>query len=198
MKKSILVFGLGFLQKSLIEQCKSLGLYVVGMDITDDALLRDEVDAFEVVAGDDFEGSLAVAKKYAVSGVVCAATDKPLVMMARVAEALLLPFYSVDTAKWSTDKLLMKQRFELGGVPHAKGRLMGCIEEFESEGWNYPVIVKPRDNSGSRGVIYCENEAQVCEAMTEAMQYTKKGNVLVEEFIDGPEYSIELVILSAY
>ena len=84
MKKSILVFGLGFLQKSLIEQCKSLGLYVVGMDITDDALLRDEVDAFEVVAGDDFEGSLAVAKKYAVSGVVCAATDKPLVMMARV------------------------------------------------------------------------------------------------------------------
>ncbi|RGZ50935.1 hypothetical protein DW831_06755 [Bacteroides uniformis] len=55
MKKSILVFGLGFLQKSLIEQCKSLGLYVVGMDITDDALLRDEVDAFEVVAGDDFE-----------------------------------------------------------------------------------------------------------------------------------------------
>ena len=111
MKKSILVFGLGFLQKSLIEQCKSLGLYVVGMDITDDALLRDEVDAFEVVAGDDFEGSLAVAKKYAVSGVVCAATDKPLVMMARVAEALLLPFYSVDTAKWSTDKLLMKQRF---------------------------------------------------------------------------------------
>ena len=48
MKKSILVFGLGFLQKSLIEQCKSLGLYVVGMDITDDALLRDEVDAFEV------------------------------------------------------------------------------------------------------------------------------------------------------
>lgn len=191
MKKSILVFGLGFLQKSLIEQCKSHLMYVVGMDITDDALLRDEVDAFEVVAGDDFEGSLAVAKKYAVSGVVCAATDKPLVMMARVAEALLLPFYSVDTAKWSTDKLLMKQRFELGGVPHAKGRLVGCIEEFESEGWNYPVIVKPRDNSGSRGVIYCENEAQVCEAMTEAMQYTKKGNVLVEEFIDGPEYSIE-------
>ena len=127
MKKSILVFGLGFLQKSLIEQCKSLGLYVVGMDITDDALLRDEVDAFEVVAGDDFEGSLAVAKKYAVSGVVCAATDKPLVMMARVAEALLLPFYSVDTAKWSTDKLLMKQRFELSHKNDHLGWQSNCI-----------------------------------------------------------------------
>ena len=72
MKKSILVFGLGFLQKSLIEQCKSLGLYVVGMDITDDALLRDEVDAFEVVAGDDFEAHSPVAKENMLSAESCA------------------------------------------------------------------------------------------------------------------------------
>lgn len=191
MKKSILIFGLGFLQRSIIEQCKKLGLYTIGVDITDDAECRDEVDAFEVAAGDDFDATLAIAKKYNVSGVITAATDKPLVMMARIAEVLHLPFYSVETAEWSTDKLLMKQRFIIGGVPCAKGKIISDFKEFSSESWTYPVIVKPRDNSGSRGVMCCKDEQEVRVAIQEAKQNTKKESVLVEEFIDGPEYSIE-------
>lgn len=190
-RPSILIFGLGPLQASLIEQCRAQRLYTVGIDISSDAECKEAVDAFEVVAGDDFEKTLEVAKKYQVSGVITAATDKPLVMMARVAEEMKLPFFSVQTARWSTDKQQMKQRFMEYSVPCARGVEIKGPDEMDSIPWNYPVIVKPRDNSGSRGVIYCTNQEEAKKAIDEAFEYTKKNSVLVEEFIEGQEYSIE-------
>lgn len=188
-KKSILVFGVGELQKSIINRAHLMGLYVVGIDPCEDAFAKDDCDAFEVVGSQDYEGTIAVAQKYGVSAIVTAATDKPLVMMARVAKALNLPFYSEETARWSTDKFQMKQRFIEGGVPCAKGRLISCIEEAED--LNYPIIVKPRDNSGSRGVKICNTPTELKESIDEALQYSHLDSVLVEEVIEGPEYSIE-------
>ena len=189
--KSILVFGTGPLQQSLIERCKLKGLFTVGIDPNSNAECKKCVDAFELVPGDDFEATVAIAQKYNISGVITSATDKPLVMMARVAEKLNLPFFSVETAIISTDKLLMKEKFLEAGLPCAKGFLVSNQSELSTLCINFPVIVKPRDNSGSRGVIYCENLESAEKAVEEAMQYTKKGNVLVEEFIEGQEYSIE-------
>ena len=188
-KKSILVFGVGELQKSIILRAKKMGLFVVGIDPCEDAYCKSEVDAFEVVGGQDFEGTVAVAEKYQVSAIVTAATDKPLVMMARVAEKLHFPFYSEETAVWSTDKFQMKQRFLEGDVPCAKGRLIHHADEAKD--LFFPVICKPRDNSGSRGVKLCQDldELQVC--IDEALQYSHMDTVLVEEFIEGREFSIE-------
>lgn len=188
-KKSVLIFGVGPLQKSIIDRAKLMGLYTVGIDPCEDATCRDCVDAFEIVGGQDFDGTMAVAKKYQIDAIVTAATDKPLVMMARVAKELNLPFYSVETAQWSTDKFQMKERFELGGVPHAQGRLISKVEE--AEGLIFPVIVKPRDNSGSRGVKLCRDKNELQISIDEALENSKLDTVLVEEFIEGPEYSIE-------
>lgn len=197
-KTAILIFGVGSLQQSLIEHCKAQGLYTVGIDPCEDAVCRHLVDAFEVVGGQDYDNTLAVAQKYGVSGVITAATDKPLIMMARVAQAIHLPFYSVDTAVISTDKMLMKQKFIEGGVPCARGFVLDDIDKLSEYSFDYPIIVKPRDNSGSRGVIYCENEQDVRNAWNEAIPYTRKASVLVEEYIDGPEFSIESIHYNGY
>ena len=85
-KKSVLIFGAGPLQKSIIDRAKLMGLYTVGIDPCPDAFCKDEVNAFEVVEGQDFEGTCAVVEKYGIDAIVTAATDKPLVMMARIAE----------------------------------------------------------------------------------------------------------------
>jgi len=191
MKDSILIFGVGDLQKSIIERCKLKNLFVVGIDPQAQASCRNLVDAFEIVNGQVFEKTIEVAERYNVKGIVTAATDKPLVMMARVAEKLQLPFFSVETAEWSTDKLMMKQKFQESGIPCANGFILNSVDELTELKVDYPVIVKPRDNSGSRGVIYCNNLKEVEIAVKEALQYTKKGNVLIEEFIEGQEYSIE-------
>lgn len=168
-----------------------MGLFTVGIDPCEDAYSRSECCAFEVVGGQDYEGTLAVAKKYNIAAVVTAATDKPLVMMARIAKELNLPFYSVETAEWSTDKFQMKQRFIEGGVPCAQGRLIHSAEEAKD--LYFPVICKPRDNSGSRGVKLCRDLQELQECIDEALQYSKLDTVLVEEFIEGREFSVESI-----
>ena len=188
-KKAVLIFGVGPLQESIIKRAKKMGLYTVGIDPCEDATCRDDVDAFEVVGGQDYEGTCAVVEKYGIDAIVTAATDKPLVMMARIAAKYGFPFYSVETAQWSTDKFQMKQRFEHGDVPHAKGRLVKSVDETDD--MVYPVIVKPRDNSGSRGVKLCRTKEELEQSMAEALENSKLDSVLVEEFIEGPEYSIE-------
>ena len=212
-KKKVLIFGVGELQRSIIDRAKKMGLYTVGIDPCADATCKDCVDAFEVVPGQDYEGHCVVVEKYGIDAIVTAATDKPLVMMARIAEKYGFPFYSVETAKWSTDKFQMKERFELGGVPHAKGIILGrdditklplAISHWplsgdkdsqqptaNSQQLYYPVIVKPRDNSGSRGVKLCRSKEELEASMNEALEVSKLDTVLVEEFIEGPEYSIE-------
>lgn len=188
-KKAVLIFGVGPLQESIINRAKLMGLYTVGIDPAEDAACRNVVDAFEIVGGQDYDGTCAVVEKYGIDAIVTAATDKPLVMMARIAEKYHFPFYSVETAQWSTDKFQMKQRFLESGVPCAKGRLVKSVEETDE--MVFPVIVKPRDNSGSRGVKLCRNREELAASMSEAFEVSKLDTVLVEEFIEGPEYSIE-------
>ena len=189
MQKKVLIFGVGPLQESIIKRAKLMGLFTMGIDPAKDATCKDEVDAFEVVGGQDFEGTCDVVEKYDIDAIVTAATDKPLVMMARIAEKYGFPFYSVETARWSTDKFQMKQRFMEGGVPCAKGRLVKTVAEVED--FEYPVIIKPRDNSGSRGVKLCRSKEELSASMNEAFEVSKLDTILVEEFIEGPEYSIE-------
>lgn len=184
-----MVFGVGELQKSIIERAHKMGLFVVGIDPCPDAVCKDDCDVFEVVGGQDFNRTINVCNKYNVKAIVTAATDKPLVMMANVAEKLKFPFISVHTAMWSTDKYQMKQRFMEGGVPCAQGRLISTANE--AEGMDFPIIVKPRDNSGSRGVKLCRNIEELQDSINEALENSHLATVLVEEFIDGREFSIE-------
>lgn len=188
-KKAILVFGVGELQRSIIERAKRMGLFVVGIDPCADAVCEDACDAFEVVGGQDYAGTIAVCDKYDIKAIVTAATDKPLVMMARVAEKFGFPFFSIDTAVWSTDKFQMKQRFQEYGIPCAKGKLISSA--YEVRDMEYPIIVKPRDNSGSRGVKLCRNKQELEISISEAFGVSHMDTVLVEEFIEGREFSVE-------
>lgn len=187
--KKILVFGCGELQRSIIGRAHKMGIFVVGIDPCADAYCKDDVDSFEVVGGQDFEGTCAVVEKHGIDAIVTAATDKPLVMMACIAEKYGFPFYSMETAQWSTDKFQMKQRFMEGGIPCAKGRLVKSVDEVED--FEYPVIIKPRDNSGSRGVKLCRCKEELGASMREAFEVSKLDTILVEEYIEGQEYSIE-------
>jgi len=188
-KRSVLVFGVGELQRSIILRAKAMGLFVVGIDPCEDAYCKDDVDAFEVIGGQDFAGTCAIVEKYGIHAIVTAATDKPLVMMARIAEKYGFPFYSVETAVWSTDKYQMKQRFNTGEVPCARGRLISNAEDAKD--LYFPLICKPRDNSGSRGVKLCSTLQELQESIDEALQYSRLDTVLVEEYIEGREFSIE-------
>lgn len=187
-QKAILIFGGSQLQRSITEKSRQLGLYTIVIDPDPLALCKDIADSFYVIGGGDYDATLEIALKYRVSGVITASSDKPLVMMARIALALDLPSISVDTAILATDKLLMKECFMSNGIPCARGYDIKSSFDFAG---SFPVILKPRDNSGSRGVVLCQTQDELDEYFLQAKAFTKKESVLVEEFIRGKEYSIE-------
>lgn len=186
-EKSVLVFGGGDLQLSIIEECRKLNLFTVVIDPNPNAEGRKHSDAFEVVEGRDFEGTCSVVEKYSIEALITAATDKPLIIMARVAEKYKLPFFSEETAVISTDKHLMKKVFQENGIPCASGNLINAIGDSHK----YPLILKPRDNSGSRGIVFCQTKEEAQKGLEEAFNFSKKETILAEEFIEGMEYSIE-------
>jgi carbamoyl-phosphate synthase large subunit len=188
-----MVFGVGELQKSIIERAHKKDLFVVGIDPSEKAYCKNYVDAFEIVGAKDFNTTLDVARKYEVGGILTAATDKPLVMMAKIAEVLHLPFFSIETAISSTDKLLMKEKFQKAGIQCARGELIDNYDIGKIKDFKFPVIVKPRDNSGSRGVIFCNDKHDLSKSLKEVFTYTTKDSILLEEYIPGKEYSVESI-----
>ena len=186
-QKTILVFGGSVLQQSLIENCRGAGLFTVVIDPDPNADAKHIADAFEVVQGDDLEGTCNIVEKYNVKGIITASTDKPLVMMAEIAQKYSFPFISVETAKQCTDKAKMKEVFYANEIPCAKGfAIKSCPDNTD-----FPVVVKPRDNSGSRGVKLCYNKSELATAISKAIQFSKMSTVMVEEFLEGKEYSVE-------
>ena len=186
-KKSILVFGGSDYQLSLIKECLSLGLFTVVVDPNSEAIAQAYCDAFEVVGGQDYEATCLIIEKYNIDAIITAATDKPLVMMAKVAKNYGLRFFSEETARITTDKFLMKEKFIENNLPCAKGSLVSSIPND----YNFPLVIKPRDNSGSRGVIFCYSRKEAEQVLAESKSHTKSEFVVAEEVIEGAEYSIE-------
>jgi carbamoyl-phosphate synthase large subunit len=186
-KKSILVFGGSDYQLSLVKECKKMNLYTVVIDPNSAAEAQTYADAFEVIGGQDFEGTCGVVEKYNIDAIITAATDKPLVMMAQIAKKYGFEFISIDAATNCTDKKKMKEVFIKNNIPCAK-----FIEITEvPEGLEYPVVLKPKDNSGSRGVTICYNFDEAIIAIEDAKRFSKSEVVLCEEFVAGKEYSLE-------
>ncbi len=186
-KKSILVFGGSDYQLSLVKECMNMGLFTVVIDPNPEAIAQDYCDAFEVIGGQDFEGTCKTIEKYSIDAIITAATDKPLVMMARVAKKYGLRFFPEETARISTDKFLMKEKFIENNLSCAKGRLISSIPDD----FSFPLVIKPRDNSGSRGVIFCHSREEAEQVLEESKSHTKSDKVVAEEVIEGTEYSIE-------
>jgi len=161
-KKTILVFGGGNLQISLINCCKSMDLFTIVIDPDSKAKGKSIADLFEVIDGQDFKKTCDIIEKYKIKAIITSATDKPLVMMAKLASKYNIPFYSEQTALLSTDKFLMKKTFQLNDIPCPKGYLVSNVDDIS----DFPVIVKPRDNSGSSKdlikLCFSKHEATKC------------------------------------
>jgi carbamoyl-phosphate synthase large subunit len=188
-KHNILVFGAGPLQRSIIKCSVNSGNFTVAIDPDSEAIAKNDSDHFEMVPGSDLEATIEVIRKHNIEGIVTAATDKPLVMMAKAAARCDLPFYSVETAENCTDKFKMKQQFQANGIPCAKGYLITDHSEIKF----FPSIIKPLDNSGSRGVFFIDNAGESKALFDESSKHSKTDQVLCEEVIEGREFSVEAV-----
>jgi len=194
--KSILIFGAGLNQLELIREARRLGLVTVVVDPQPDPPGKQEADYFYRVDGNDYETTCFVVLRHVVRGIVTGQMEKPLRLMARLAEEMGFIFNSPGVTERSTDKWLMKKAFMAAGVPCAEGILITHREEPASRLRNwlaFPVIIKPRDAFSSRGVFRCRSLEEVLSYVDISRRFASAGDILIEEFIHGREYSVEAI-----
>ena len=191
-EKRIMIFGGGLNQLELIREARALGLVTVVTDPQEDPPGRAEADYYCRIESNDYESVRAAALKYGVKGLVTGQMEKPLHIMARLAQELGLVFNSPEVTERCIDKWLMKEVLQANRVSCAKGTLVRSGEAVTLPGWlSFPLIIKPRDAFSSRGVYRCEDMSSVERYIEDSRAFSSNGDVIIEEFLQGEEYSVE-------
>lgn len=190
----VMILGASFLQVPMIETANRAGMRSVVVDQDPSAPGAAFAGEFHQVSTIDAEAVLELARRIRPDGITTAATDAPIRVVAAVAEALGLPAVSPTTALACTDKAVMIRRLAESGVPHPMWEVVGEPDEARraAESIGLPCILKPVDSSGSRGVVLLESFDRVDAAFAYSLASSRTGQVLVEEFLQGPEVSVEV------
>lgn len=201
--KKIMILGASILQLPAIEQAQRMGLGVVVCDMNPNAIGFNVPGVIkEVISTIDTEGILEAAKRNQIDGIMTLATDMPMQSVAFVAKELKLIGISKDTALKATNKAYMRDALKNAQVPvpmyfhvHDKEEFIKAVKKVRSAG--YKVIVKPADNSGSKGIELLNDYSP--KSLKSAYEYTKKnsrkGDIMVEEYMEGPEVSVETLAI---
>jgi biotin carboxylase len=143
----------------------------------------------------DMEGVLSLARARKASLVIATCVDRTNVTAAFVAEQLGLPApYGYATAEKIANKLTMKQRLAELGVPIPRFQPVRTLEEAERLAVDFPIVVKPIDCGGSKGVRKASDGHELRLAVQEAFKVTRAKEILIEEFCAGVEVSADCFV----
>jgi biotin carboxylase len=177
---------------------KAMGCRVVAIDRNPEAPGKAVADAFEAVDIADATGAIAVGRRHSIDAVV-PLSDYGVQTAAEVAAALGLPGNPPEVARNATSKARMRRLWEQAGVPSARFRVVGDLDAAvtatrELDSW--PLIFKPADSrgGGSRGISRVDGPSGVAAALEFAQSFYADKDVVIEEFLEGIEHSLELVI----
>lgn len=171
------------------------GVEVILVDMNPNVRAKEFADRMFVISTMDFEKVLETAKKENIDLILSACGDQPMRTMAFVSEKLNLPCYITFQQSLNlTNKVLMKQLMIDGGIPTARFRRFNVNSDIDINGLEFPLVIKPADNNGSKGIIKVYSQDEFDQAITEAKKFTMSGDMLVEEFKTGEEYSVEAFI----
>jgi biotin carboxylase len=193
---SILIFGAGINQLELIREAKLMGIVAVVVDPSADPPGKAEADFYYQVDGKDYEGTKQIALKHNVGGIVTGQMEKPMRLMAKLAEELGYIFHSPEVVERSLNKWLMKQAFLKNNVPCANAILFSKDDEITQEkltGFTFPLIIKPKDAFSSRGVYKVDSYDELIAHLDESRSFASDGDILIEEFLEGKEFSVESI-----
>ena len=199
--KKLLVLAAGLLQIPVIKKAHEMGYYVIAADDDPNAPGMALADKAIVPGGlMNEEKMVAIAKEEQVDGVIHPCSEVAMNVMGRINDELGLCGISKEIAVRATNKHLMREAFERYGAPSPKS----ILTKDEEDAWetfcndfDTNAILKPSRNSGSRGIAKVvkgiskeEFVALYCRALDESRDH----QVLIEQFIEGPEFSVEVIV----
>ncbi|MEI6874042.1 MAG: ATP-grasp domain-containing protein, partial [Spirochaetota bacterium] len=159
---------------------------------------RGSCEVFCHVDLKDRAGLLAAAEKVrskqGLGAVFTAGTDFSA-MVASLAEALGLPGHSFEAARAASDKLIMRKCFDVAGLPSPRFvEVSASSPDSIVFSLGLPLVVKPADNMGARGCRLARSRDELRASIDAALPLSRTGRVIVEEYIEGPEFSIDALI----
>lgn len=196
---TVLILGAGVMQEPAIRIAKDFGWTVVVADGNPHASAIALADRFINVDLKDREGLAAAAcgirAELGLDGVFTAGTDFSA-SVAYIAAELGLPGIPFETAVRASDKLAMRAAFEAAAVPSPRFAAVRSVDDARSaaERLGFPLVVKPADNMGARGCRLVRTFDELAEALSDALTFSRSGRAIVEEYIEGPEFSIDAIV----
>lgn len=188
MGGSILLLGGSAQQVVALDVARSLGYRTVLCDYLPGNPGRSHADSFYLVSTTDVDAVLGVAMKEHVGGVLAYASDPAALTAAIVAERLGLAGNPPEAVRILSEKHLFRTHLEKAGLAAPRSVSFrsdadpaAVVSLLESERW--PIVVKPTDSSGSKGVTVIRNPFQIEAAVSEARRYSRNGVLIAEEYI---------------
>lgn len=191
MKPAIVIIGANDFQNRLILEAKALGYttHVFAWQCGD--VGEGTADYFYPVSIVEKERILEICRAIRPVGVCSIASDLAAITVNYVAEGLGLTGNGMDSALRATNKHRMRLAFEQAGLPSCRSVLLTEDTDLSALPLRYPLIVKPTDRSGSRGICKVTEPEQLPAAVEFARAPSFEKRVLAEEFAEGREYSVE-------
>ncbi len=194
--KKIFILGASRLQIPAIRKAKEKGMYVYVLDYDPKAAGISEADEYLCISTIDNEAVYEAALKYKPDFIITSTSDMPVRTVSWVNERLgKHTDISYEGAACATNKAAMRKRMEECNVPIPEYHIINSEEEFIVAAEKMPrkFVVKPVDNAASRGVLFIDksNEYSLHKVYQYSRGYSREGVVLIEEFMEGPEVSVE-------
>lgn len=191
-KKKLAVIGASYLQLPLVLKAKDMGLEVYCFAWKDGAICSEYADGFYDISIVEKEAILEKCQELKIDGIATIASDTATVAVNYVASKMGLVANPNDYTAVCTNKYLMRQCFMNHQVPSPK---FAVADEkgADLQGFHYPLIVKPTDRSGSRGVEKINSSEELSSAIERAQNESFEHKAIVEEFVTGREISVESI-----
>lgn len=190
--KKLAIIGASYLQLPLVKKANEMGIEIHCFAWEDGAVCKDIADYFYPVSILNYQEIFEVCKKIKIDGITTIATDMAVPTICYVAENLNLVTNTSKTGLIATNKGLMRQAFLLNNCNSPKFNIYQKQTEIYNN-FNFPVIVKPVDRSGSRGISKIEKKSDLENAIKSAIKESFSEQAIVEEYIEGREVSVETI-----
>lgn len=194
----IAVIGASYLQLPLVEKINSLGYesHCFAWD-NQDSICKDIAFYFYPISIIEKELILKKCEELEVNAILSIASDVAVPTISYVAEKMGLIANSVDSALVSTNKFLMRTRFQEAGLFTPFYYSVTSLDSINSlKNLTFPIIVKPTDRSGSRGVSISYNYEELQLNVQRAISESFEKKAIIEAYIEGSEYSVESISLN--
>lgn len=193
MKKKIIIIGANDFQNQLVVKAKDMGYETHVFAWRDGAVAEKNADYFYPISITDKEEILEEAIKINPDGIISIASDLAVATVNYIANRLNLTGNSDYSSIISTNKFEMRKKLTEKLLPCPKFILTDKSCDVYKTNMSLPLIIKPIDRSGSRGVRKITDYSQLDTAIKEALSVSFSDKVIIEEFLEGKEYSIEMI-----